>query len=93
MEKEKKIEKLWDKGEKLYDSFLEKLFGEPRSEIRASNPTTNALELFALLDRHVDKSLIIGAMCSQVAHDIEDETLFAEKGKLFRKETTKERLY
>lgn len=81
--KEEEIKILWDKGEKLYDSFLEKLLNKPRSDIQVSNPRTSTLELFALLDKKNNKLPLICAMCSELANDQNDENVFALDGELF----------
>ena len=88
MEKTKE-NKRWNKGEKLYDSFIRKLFGRNRMNIAVPNPRTNTLELFAVLDERGEKDLLIGAMCFEIAESIVPESLFAEKGELFKYEKTK----
>ena len=85
----KKENKLWDRGEKLYDDFIEEVFGRNRMKVPVPNPRTNALELFAVLDKEGERDLLIGAMCLEISDAIMPESLFAEKGELFKYERVK----
>ena len=90
-------EKLQNKGEQLYDNFLNAIFNNKErglEEFKSKyviipTPRTRTLELFALLDKNKEKGLLIGAMCSEVAKGLNDDGIFVEDGKLFERITTK----
>ena len=81
-------EKLQNKGEQLYDNFLNAIFNnEERGDIIIPTPRTRTLELFALLDKNKEKGFLIGAMCAEVAEGLNDDGIFVEDGKLFERIT------
>jgi hypothetical protein len=79
-----KNKELINRGEKLYDEFIERAFNMPRMDIIVSTPRTNTLELFALLDMEFsDKMPLISAMCKELSDGM-DSGVLAENGKLYR---------
>ena len=89
--REIKIKRLCDEGERLYDNFIENLFKKNRVDIELPNPTTNTLELFALLNKKMDKMYLISKMCLELANNVDNE-FFAESGELFENITIRKKI-
>ena len=85
MKKLSKTEKMWNKGERLYDDFVKKIGGD----IKVSTPRTQALTLFATLSERKMKPRLIAEMCREFANNFDDD-FFMEDNNLFRKIAIKE---
>jgi hypothetical protein len=75
----KKIEQHWNKGENLYDSFCGMFKG-----FKVTTPRTSTLELFALLKDRNENELLLREMMKEFVSNIDDVSVFAEKGKLYK---------
>lgn len=73
------IEKNWDEGEKIYDSFCGMFKG-----FKVTTPRTQTLELFALLKKRNQNELLLREMMSEFLGNLDDSSVFAEKGKLYK---------
>jgi len=83
----KKHEKIWNKGEKLYDAFCSKF-----PPIARANPTTFTLELFALLKEQNEDELLLREMMKEYLCNFEDTDVFVDKGTLYYKSTIARKL-
>lgn len=75
----KTIEKSWNKGEKIYDSFCGMFKG-----FKVTTPRTQTLELFDLLKKRNQNELLLREMMSEFLGNLDDSSVFAEKGKLYK---------
>jgi len=74
-----KTEKTWDKGEKIYDAFCGMFKG-----FKVLTPRTTTLALFALLEERKENELLLREMMKEFAENLDDSSVFAEKGKLYK---------
>ncbi|OGY41924.1 MAG: hypothetical protein A2Y67_03840 [Candidatus Buchananbacteria bacterium RBG_13_39_9] len=65
-----KIEKSWDKGEKLYDSFCGMFKG-----FKVFTPRTNSLKLFALLHEKKENELLLRVMMEEFISNLDDSSV------------------
>lgn len=84
MKKLTKTEKLWQKGEKIYDSFCGMFSG-----FAVATPRTSRLELFVLLKEKKMNELLLRALMEEFISNLDDMEVFAEKGKLYEKHTVR----
>lgn len=78
MRKLTKTEQLWNKGEKVYESFCGMFKG-----IKVSTPRTNTLETIALLHKKKENELLLRVMMQEFITNLDDKSVFSEKGKLY----------
>ena len=71
------IEKIWNKGEKIYDDFASK-FG-----IKYSTPRTNTLELFFVLKDKGEEELLLREMMTEFLTNLSDEEVVIENHRLY----------
>ena len=82
-----KTEKLWEKGERIYDWFCAMF------EISAvPTPHTKILELFAVLKEKNQNELLLREMMKEFMSNLNDTEVFVEKGKLYQKAVYREKL-
>ena len=80
-------EKMWEKGEKLYNAFCNKF-----PSIPLTTPRTQTLELFVLLSDCKESNLLIREMMKEYLSNIDDIELLVERGRLYYTSKIKRRL-
>ena len=82
-----KTEKLWEKGERIYNWFCAMF------EVSAvPTPHTKTLELFAVLKKKNQYQLLIREMMKEYISNLQDTEVFVEKGKLYQNAVYREKL-
>jgi len=74
-----KFEKNRNRGQEIYDLFCGMFKG-----FKVMTPRTNTLELFALLHEKKENELLLKVMMEEFMSNLDDSSVFAEKGKLYK---------
>jgi len=82
---------LEEQGEEIFNNFRNTIFKE--IDVSISTPRTNTLKLFALLNNKEQDTLLVGALCDEIAEQLHEPNIFVKDDDLFQKTEINEKFY